>query len=116
MVHLITSKTKISKLKRTVKSGYGYTTGVIEQEYVVENVCSTSFCNVKFESAGSFYFCNIFKINGVEVKDGDVVNILQSDIPSFNNVKVGDSYESTIINYNDDYKEIGNGKFNVIAI
>jgi hypothetical protein len=116
MIHLITNQTKISKLKRIVKSGSGCFTGLIEKEYTVKNVCSTSFCNVEFEYAGSFYFCNIFKINGVEVKDGDVVNILQCETPSFNNIKIGDSYQSTIINYNDDYKEIENGKFNVIAI
>jgi hypothetical protein len=116
MIHFITNNTKISKLTKTVKSGYGYTTGIIEKEYVVENVCSTSFCNVKFQSAGSFYFCNVFKINEVEIKDGDVVNILQSDTPSFNNIKIGDFNELSIINYDADYKEILVGKFNVITI
>jgi translation initiation factor IF-1 len=117
--HKITVGTKVTRLSRQRFSGYRNAYfGVLEVEETIASVSTENQFRLVGIDGGTAHCSNFFKINGVQVRDGDIIEIKASETYEHNRCKVGDTYTFPILTMNiaDNYAEMIVGKGTSILV
>ena len=108
MKHLLTTNSEVTIFNKVLASGYGYTKEINEKTLRVVSVPHTVFIRAIHPIKGevNLFYCQIYKINGLEVVSGDTIEILHSDTYEHARVILNKEEEVTLVRYDKDAKQI----------
>lgn len=117
-IHTIAKGTKVTAMFRTVQPGAKHYRSVVHNELTVVTPCTESLFLTDYWGSRQFIPNYFSKIDGIDLCDGDVIEVPLADTYIHNRCEFGDFEVCNIVRFdeNDNFKEYNIGTVTCVIV